>query len=377
MLNKKHSIGKIFPAYYFTGKFFMELTNIYSALLAISLVFLIAQLLVRDKQLAHIMFALFCGSITLMATKKISGDSIGAYQYLIGMGACATCNGYWLLSRSLFREKNAISLPHITIAIAIALLIMINQGYLFINNSTFFTIENSSFIPYIVSELTVLLSSTVIMLSFWEGCRGYNTANKKGKAQRLLFLTTFGFAVAFSKLSQGLFIENPAAKELITAVIIFFVLINTQILMFWRFKTTKSQAERVSCQNSEQSAVESTETSEFEQVLAEKVEALLRRQSLYLKANLKVADIARELEVSEYKISKVLKNNLNARNFNHYVNELRITHAKRLLCDPEKQKWPVLVVGLESGFASIGPFTRTFKLQTGFTPNQYRQNELA
>lgn len=355
----------------------MELTNIYSVLLVISLMLLIAQLLVRDKQLAHIMFALFCGSIALMATKKISGDSIGAYQYLIGMAACATCNGYWLLSRSLFREKNAISPPHITIAIAIALLIMINQGYLFINNSAFFTLENSSIIPYIVSELTVLLSSTVIMLSFWEGCRGYNTDNKKGKAQRLLFLATFGFAVAFSKLSQGIFIENLAAKELITAVIIFFVLINTQVLMLWRLKTVKKQAKNIISTNSEPSIPEEPEIPELDQVLAEKVEALLHRQSLYLKANLKVADIARELEVSEYKISKVLKNNFNARNFNQYVNDLRITHAKRLLCDPEKQKWSVLVVALESGFASIGPFTRSFKLQTGFTPNQYRQNELA
>jgi AraC-like DNA-binding protein len=33
----------------------------------------------------------------------------------------------------------------------------------------------------------------------------------------------------------------------------------------------------------------------------------------------------------------------------------------------------VLVIGLESGFASVGPFTRAFKQFTGLTPNQYRQ----
>ena len=31
---------------------------------------------------------------------------------------------------------------------------------------------------------------------------------------------------------------------------------------------------------------------------------------------------------------------------------------------------------MESGFASVGPFTRTFKLLTGYTPNQYRQHQL-
>jgi AraC-like DNA-binding protein len=43
------------------------------------------------------------------------------------------------------------------------------------------------------------------------------------------------------------------------------------------------------------------------------------------------------------------------------------------LADEDKQKWTVLVVGLESGFASVGPFTRAFKATTGLTPNQYRQ----
>jgi AraC-like DNA-binding protein len=336
--------------------------------------FLFAQLFVREKKTAHIMFALFCGSIAIMATKKISGDTIGAYQYLIGMGACATCNGYWLLSRSLFREKNAISLEHIGLAIVIALLIMANQGYLFVNSTQLITPNSSGLIPHILSELTVLLSSSVIMLSFWEGCRGYSKDNSKGKAQRLLFLVTFGFAVALSKLSQGLFVENPEYQQLVTALIILIVLANTQILMLWRFKRSKSSV--VKCEEKVNLLQAETKYSHTEQAIADKVETLLIKESLYLKTNLKVGDIARELDVPEYIISKALRNNLCARNFNQYVNELRIKHAKRLLTDPDKQKWPVLVVGLESGFASVGPFTRTFKLLTGFTPNQYRQNEL-
>ncbi len=354
----------------------MNLTTIYTTLLVISLLFLIAQLLVREKQIAHIMFALFCGSIAIMATKKVSGETLGAYQYLIGMGACATCNGYWLLSRSLFREKRAILLPHITIAIVIAVLIMANQGYLFVSGITPVLAKNSSIVPYIISELTVLLSSTVIMLSFWEGCRGFTTASKKGKSQRILFLATFGLAVAISKLSQGMFVDSPESKELITAFIILFVLANTQILLLWRFKKEKSSEKTndLAYSQAKYNISETTQSGEIELALAEKVEALLIEQSLYLKANLKVADIARELEVSEYRVSRILKNNLNARNFNQYVNQLRVTHAKNLLSDPDKKKWPVLVVGLESGFASVGPFTRTFKLLTGYTPNQYRTN---
>ncbi|MEW6991457.1 helix-turn-helix domain-containing protein [Colwelliaceae bacterium 6441] len=354
----------------------MELSNIYIVLLCLSLMFLLAQLLVRDKQTTHILFAIFCGSIAIMATQKISGDTIGAYQYLIGMGACATCNGYWLLSRSLFRDKNAILPSHICLALAIALLIIVNQGYLFANSTELITSSNSNLIPYIIRELTILLSSSILVLSFWEGCRGYKKDNNKGKAQRILFLTTFGLAITLSKLTHGLFADSPEYQELSIILIILFVLTNTQILLVWRFKKVQSAiTTKLVIDNVTQ--VEANETHHLEQVLADKVEVLLIEQSLYLKTNLKVADIARELDVPEYKISKALRNNLSAKNFNQYVNELRIKHAKRLLADPEKQKWSVLVVSLESGFASVGPFTRTFKLLTGFTPNQYRQNELA
>ena len=113
-----------------------------------------------------------------------------------------------------------------------------------------------------------------------------------------------------------------------------------------------------------------------ERELAENVKTLLIEGKLYLQANLKVGDVAKALNLPEYRISKALRNHLNAKNFNQYVNELRISHAKDILAEPDKKQWPVLVVGLESGFASVGPFTRAFKAQTGFTPNQYRQDQL-
>ncbi|GGD58664.1 helix-turn-helix transcriptional regulator [Lacimicrobium alkaliphilum] len=91
-----------------------------------------------------------------------------------------------------------------------------------------------------------------------------------------------------------------------------------------------------------------------------------------MQPNLKVADLARALDVSEYRISRVMKEHLQARNFNHYVNRLRIEHARHILAQPQYQHWPVLVVGMESGFASVGPFNRAFKQFTGLTPNQYR-----
>lgn len=362
----------------------MEITSLYLILLSTSLTILIAQLFVREKRIAHIFFAVFCGSIAIMATQKLTGESLGAYQYLLAMGTCATCNGYWLLSRSLFRDKTPVQLHHLLFAIAIALLIVAKQGYLFASSTSLFSTFGDNITRHILGEMTVLLSSCVLVLSFWEGCRGFKEATKQDKAQRLLFLATFGLAVTLSKVSHGLLAGNPHAQEWVIVLITLFVLVNTHILMLWRFKKSKpaSHAEFVSetlpiAANDSAQLQQPKLVPQVEQALAKKVKALIIDQSRYLQANLKVADIARELDVPEYRISKALRSNMGARNFNQYINELRIEYAQNLLTDPKKQKWPVLIVGLESGFASVGPFTRAFKSMTNFTPNQYRQYKLS
>lgn len=364
---------------------------------------MVAQLFVRKKQIAHIVFAVFCGSIAIMATKKLTGGTIGAYQYLLGMGACATCNAYWLLSRSLFRAKSPIQVHHLLFAAAISLLIVIKQGYLFASSTALLPALNGELTQHILSELTVLLSSCVLVLSFWEGCRGFTLVSKIGKAQRVLFLTTFGLAVTISKVSQGVLANNPQAHEWVIVFITLFVMFNTHVLMRWIYKESNTKESNTKESNTKELNIKDAKTtasgslsstvepisvdkssivsieeriSSSESKLANHVKDLLIGQSLFLQPNLKVADIARQLDVSEYRISRALRSEQGARNFNQYINELRIKHAQDLLIDPDKQKWPVVVVGLESGFASVGPFTRAFKSMTSFTPNQYRQRML-
>ncbi|WP_448211882.1 helix-turn-helix domain-containing protein [Colwellia sp. MEBiC06753] len=384
----------------------MELVTLQWITLFTGLTFMFAQLLISKKHTSHILFAIFCGSVAMSVAQDISGDSIGAYKYLIGMAACATCNCYWLLSRSLFRGENSISVQHLLLAAAIAILIMFNQGYLFASKIDLVHSATSNFAQHALREITMLLSSCILVLSFWEGCRGFSVANPKEKVQRLLFLFTFGGAVAFSKALNAILAGNPVAQEMATTIIILFVLFNTHILILWRFKfalpkTSVKKEHQASMQRhgDEKGSSKATPSTTVtlstdtlktgdsnancltptlspqidESELSIQVKSLIVDQCLFLQPNLKIADVARKLDVPEYRVSNALRHNLNARNFNQYVNELRIKHAKSLLADSDKRKWPVLVVGLESGFASVGPFTRAFKAITGYTPNQYRQ----
>ena len=68
---------------------------------------------------------------------------------------------------------------------------------------------------------------------------------------------------------------------------------------------------------------------------------------------------------------------LGHRNFNAYVNGLRLEQACKALADPALRHLPVLSIALDAGFQSIGPFNRAFKAAMGVTPTDYRRHKLA
>lgn len=361
----------------------MMLENLQTLTLATSIGFLLAQLFVKNKQTTHILFAIFCGSIAMYVAKGLSGNTLGAYQYLVGLGACVTCNGYWLLSRSLFRTSNAISFRHLLLASSIALLIMLNQGVLFAQSQQLLLSAELTLFPIMIREFIVILSSCILVLSAWEGVRGFSEADKQQKAQRLFFLATFGIALIVSRAAKSSYIDDANSLHIVITGLILFVLINTQLLIIWISKTQREKQlvalkhPEVQSNNKTDKVLATPPKRADESELARKIESLIQQQALYLQMNLKVADLARLLDAPEYRVSNALRYHLNARNFNQFINEYRIEHAKCLLSDPNKKAWSVVVVSIESGFASVGPFTRTFKTITGLTPNQFRQDSLA
>ena len=347
----------------------MTIEHYYLFLLSLCCTLVVAQLFVKEKKTAHILFALVCGSIALATTKKLTKESLDGYEYLIGMGACVTCNGFWLFSRALFREHKAISNRHIAIATLLAALMIWQQGYLFVHSQ--FQLTGSSLLEWLngaAVELTIMLSSCILLLVFWEGCRGYSESRGHEKAQRIVFLSAYFICVAGTKLIANRYTSNLEVQEWAVTSAAILILLTAQALLYWRYGYRREgKVETITSESIEKMPTEQ------ELVLRQRIERFLITEQAYLKEGLKVADVAQQLNESEYKISRVIRQQLQARNFNQLINRLRVEHAKTILQDPSKQHWPVLVVGLESGFASVGPFTRAFKIETGVTPNQFRK----
>lgn len=414
----------------------MDIRILQAIVVAVALGLLLGQTAVRHKQTVHIVFAVFCGSIAMMMAKRLGADSLGPYQYLLGLGACATCNGYWLVARALFRHEQAVTSRHQLIAGSVALLLMSDQGL------TLLTSTRDAPIPMLLpthaalNAVMALLSSCLLVLAGWEGCRGWAHASRRERQQRLLFLGCYGMAVLGTTVVKavGAAVTDPTSRtvliETAIALAALLMLVVTQLLLVWRTPAmravpepsaddavsvtiaaarltdsavrksgihepvaretvvvaTAATASPVSSSlagatvsgetATEETTAGETVQRESDRQLAAAIHALLHEQKRFLQPDLKVAELARHFAVPEYRISRAIHSHFAARNFNQLINTLRVAHAQTLLADPATQHWPVLVIGLESGFASVGPFNRAFKALVGCTPGEYRQRTL-
>jgi AraC-like DNA-binding protein len=366
--------------------------ELYIILMLLCILLLLIQLGVRHKQNIHLVFSLLCGSLAMFAAQRLAQDNHGFWYLVFGLGACLTCNGMWLVARVLFRPDQALGFVHWFAAGFVALLVVLSQ---FIQWLQYHYPDVGLILPVytVVSQLLSLLSSTLIMLTCWEGLRGISTSRGIERKQRILFSCSFIFALVF-----GVIIGNSnltvwlGIPSLVThAVAAIQMLVVLQVLIYQRFPgqpavsgmdidTAASHgtsfAKAHSDPVSENVKLKQETEDESEKAWVTLIEQALRDQQLYLKPNLKVADLARLLNLPEYRVSKLMRCQFGAKNFNQYINVLRIEHACRILENPDYAHWSLLVVGLESGFASVGPFSRTFKASVGLTPHEYRLQKL-
>ncbi|MCC2607160.1 helix-turn-helix domain-containing protein [Planctobacterium marinum] len=220
----------------------------------------------------------------------------------------------------------------------------------------------------ILSETIALLSSGMLILAFWEGYRGLQSARALQRKIIIIYLASLVISIISVMLIATVLPKDVlagAGRDWLVVFAYLLILINTHGLIEFRQHQLEIKYKVVDS------------TVHEENTLAQQLRELLIEEKRFLDSNLRVVDIARELDVPEYRIRAIMLNHFNAKNFNHYVNQLRIEYAKTLLQAPDKLDWPVLVVGIESGFASAAPFTRAFKEFAGCTPGQYRKQQLA
>ena len=103
----------------------------------------------------------------------------------------------------------------------------------------------------------------------------------------------------------------------------------------------------------------------------------LMTEGVYCQEGLTVGGLATKVGIPEHRLRKLINQGLGHRNFAAYLNSHRIADARKILADPEKARQQIIQVALDLGYASLSPFNRAFKLETGQTPSEFRRVSLA
>ncbi|NET35062.1 MAG: AraC family transcriptional regulator [Cyanothece sp. SIO1E1] len=106
------------------------------------------------------------------------------------------------------------------------------------------------------------------------------------------------------------------------------------------------------------------------------LEAFFEREQLFTEPQLKLAQVAKELELSPHHLSQVINTKF-GRPFYEFVAHYRVEALKSKLIDPNLQHLTILALALEVGFNSKASLNRIFKAHTGLTPSQYQKTQLA
>jgi AraC-like DNA-binding protein len=115
------------------------------------------------------------------------------------------------------------------------------------------------------------------------------------------------------------------------------------------------------------------DTSAADKKLVDVLMRLMADERIYRHDNVTIGTLATKLRIPEYRLRRLINQQLGYRNFNVFLNNHRIEEAKAALADPAQAEVLVITIAMDAGFASLGPFNRAFKATTGLTPTEYRR----
>lgn len=145
------------------------------------------------------------------------------------------------------------------------------------------------------------------------------------------------------------------------------------------FENLKERENAIQAPKTEIQKVNKNQEKDSSKISKEKEDEILQKlkeweeTDSYLNRNMSISVLSAQTGINTKYLSEVI-NTHKEKNFNAYINELRINHVAHLLkTDPAYLNYKVSYLAEHSGFSSHGAFTNVFKSVTGMSPNTYIQ----
>lgn len=330
-----------------------------------ALLSLLALLTRKDKHDADILFAIVSGSLAISLLSPWMGGAPEWMRWAVAIGGSSTCNGFWLVSRALFRGDRSVRLRHVGLALGVALLIATHRGNALQG-------ETSPTVLLVIADALLTLTSTSLLaLTFLEPLRGWSRQWAPSERRlRLWFMVMYGGSILSTTLLGALADAFPALRPVHAGVV---ALCASCMIGVTHFALRRRRRAPLLSTSGNGPPTEKAFAAPCEEDA--RLMALLQHQldvlQVYREADLRVAELAARLGTVEHRLSKLIGQQMGEKNFNQLLNRYRVAHACKLLAVRDGNG-NILHISAESGFASLGPFNRAFKTLVGCTPSAYR-----
>ena len=331
-----------------------------------TLLLLLAALLFRDFRAVAagrlaVAFALGSAAHALTAT---SGFAPPVRPWHAALIAVSTGNVvvFWLFARALFDDAFVVRRWHAAPWATVVALSLVNCLVL---------VPAQILDPRIFAIALSLISLSFVALAVGQTIASWSADLVEERRRLRVFVVVVTAIYAGFNAVVQLFLPAGSPGVVVTAnaaILAAVVIAVAYALMRFKGETVFAIAERPATV-----AVASNEPNVSDRKL---LDALMRRMSderIYRHEGITIGMLATKLAVPEYKLRRLINQQLGYRNFNVFLNNHRIEEAKAALSDPSQAEVPVITIAMDAGFQSLGPFNRAFKATTGVTPSEYRR----
>lgn len=302
-----------------------------------------------DRRLLTAAALMALTSLAYAAGRMWPGDGTAVLR-AVGAGACAWC---WLAARALFTpETKPAAWPRViasAVAASGALSVLVEAGAA----------------GEVFTNLYVLGGSAALVMTFVEPLGG-GLRDLTSQERRFRLIFTAGYAVLVMAAVIG-----PQGGQADPEAIRRMDLLKSACAALGLAGVTAATIYRLGHPLQDKRRTARRAATDQDRELSARILELVRREEVFGDPELRVADVAARLREPEYRVSQCITGVLGFENFNRLINRQRIDRARRLLVEAGPPR-PILDVAFDCGFASLGPFNRAFKAETGLTPRAYR-----
>lgn len=264
-----------------------------------------------------------------------------------------TPGAIWLLVVALFEDRRLSRLDLLPAALSIAIFAPAALGA-----------HGGGWIfrGWVAWSVVLMVHAVTILVRSWPGDL---VEARRGLRLRLAGLMAMGcvlFVLMLVQLAVGRLLHSPDWAPLALNGLLVLAIMTAAVLMLDARGDLFEPVRRRSIDNGDAE-------------LLSRLRMLMASEEPWRQESFSLGDLTRRLGAPEYRLRRLIHDQLGHRNFAEFVNSHRLDAARQLLTNADRTT--IAEAAFAVGFASLSPFNRAFKQRTGLTPTAWRKQMLS